>query len=192
MQDWENKTQYANIQVTLHFRPYSKAAYIGKDYPMQLPIKLEPVQVQFDCSVRYSINSSVAEEVWTKSTDIQSGGIVRLGPDRRVFAIAMFHQLHCLDGLSKALRSKNQIALDGHVGHCLNYLRQVFECLADGTEEPVVQASMLKSQTCAPPFIRECSNWSTLYDFISANYVAFHEFKVKNGSWSCEWPQGYP
>lgn len=159
---------------------------------MRLPVKLEPVQAQFDCSVRYAIDSSVAEEVWFKSTDIQTGGIVRLGPDRRVFAIAMFHQLHCLEGISKALRSRNQTALDGHVGHCLNYLRQVFQCIADGTEEPVVQASTLKSQACAPPFIRQCYNWSTLYDYISVNYLAFHEFKVKNGSWSCEWPRGCP
>lgn len=160
--------------------------YIGEDYPMRLPVKLGPVQAQFDCSIRYSINSSVTEEVWTKSTDTQSGGIIRLGPDRRVFAIAMYHQLHCLAGLSKALAATNRTsASDGHVGHCLNYLRQVFECSADGTEEPVVKASTLKSQGCAPPFIRQCSNWSTLYDYISDNYLAFHEFKTKNGSWSC-------
>ena len=174
------------FQADLHFCPYGKTAYIGEDYPMRLPIKLEPVQAHFDCSVRYSIDSPFAEEIWTKSTDIQSGGILRLGPDRRVFAVAMFHQLHCLAGLSKALNSVNQTVLDGHVGHCLNYLRQVFECSADDTEEPVVQASMLKSQGCAPPFIRQCSNWGTLYNYISTNYLAFHEFKVKNGSWSCE------
>ncbi|RDB26870.1 hypothetical protein Hypma_005033 [Hypsizygus marmoreus] len=164
-------------------RTYS---YIGEDYPMRLPIKLEPVQAQFDCSLRYSLNSSVAAEVWTKSTDTQSGGIIRLGQDRRVFAIAMYHQLHCLEGLSKALTAtKRMPATDGHVGHCLNYLRQVFECSADATEEPVVKTSMLKSQGCAPSFIRQCSNWSTLYDFITANYLAFHEFKVTNGTWSC-------
>lgn len=154
---------------------------------MRLPVKLEQVQAQFDCSVRYSLNSSVTEEVWTKSTDTKSGGMIRLGPDRRLFAIAMYHQLHCLAGLSKALTAKNLTsASDGHVGHCLNYLRQVFQCSADATEEPVVKASVLKSQGCAPPFIRQCSNWATLHDFISANYLAFHEFKVKNGSWSCE------
>ncbi|KJA23192.1 hypothetical protein HYPSUDRAFT_54415 [Hypholoma sublateritium FD-334 SS-4] len=164
----------------------TKHTYIGEDYPMRLPVKLEPVQAQFDCSVRYSLNSSVTEEVWTKSTDTASGGIIRLGPDRRVFAIAMYHQLHCLAGLSKALTATNHTsASDGHVGHCLNYLRQVFECSADATEEPVVAAAMLKSEGCAPPFIRQCSNWSTLYDYISANYLAFHEFKVKNGTWSC-------
>ncbi|PPQ81186.1 hypothetical protein CVT26_010296 [Gymnopilus dilepis] len=164
----------------------TKHTYIGEDYPMRLPVRLEPVQAQFDCSVRYALNSSVAEEVWTKSTDTKSGGIVRLGADRRVFAIAMYHQLHCLAGLSKALTSMDRTpASDGHVGHCLNYLRQVFQCSADATEEPVVEVSMLKSEGCAPAFIRQCSNWGTLYDYISANYLAFHEFKAKNGTWSC-------
>ncbi|KAG6825706.1 hypothetical protein H0H92_002764 [Tricholoma furcatifolium] len=166
---------------------YNWPAYVGEDYPMRLPVRLEPVQAQFDCSVRYSLNSTVAGEVWTKSTDTESGGMVRLGPDRRVFAIAMYHQLHCLAGLSKALTATNRTsASDGHFGHCLNYLRQVFECSADGTEEPVVKVSTLKSQGCAPSYIRQCSNWSMLYDYISANYLAFHEFKVKNGTWSCE------
>ena len=185
------KAKYSMHDLQINFHscqcPHAQIAYIGEDYPMRLPVKLEKVQAQFDCSVRYSLNSSVREEVWTKSTDTKSGGMVRLGPDRRVFAIAMYHQLHCLAGLSKALTTTNRTsASDGHVGHCLNYLRQVFECSADATEEPVVEASMLKSEGCAPPFIRQCSNWGTLYDYISANYLAFHEFKVKNGSWSCE------
>ena len=184
----EKEIQYAystKTNSTLH--PYARAAYIGEDYPMRLPVKLDPVQAQFDCSMRYSLNSSVTDEVWTKSTDTTSGGIIRLGPDRRVFAIAMYHQLHCLAGLSKALTTTNPTpAADGHVGHCLNYLRQVFECAADATEEPVVRASALKSEGCAPPFIRQCADWGTLYEYISANYLAFHEFKVKNGTWSCE------
>ncbi|KAG6872027.1 hypothetical protein C0995_013809 [Termitomyces sp. Mi166 len=163
----------------------TKYTYIGEDYPMRLPIKVEPVQAQFDCSVRYSLNSSVAGEVWFKSTDTTSGGIVRLGPDRRVFAIAMYHQLHCLASLGKALTVMNGTSADGHTGHCLNYLRQVFQCSADATEEPVVKVSTLKSQGCAPSFIRQCSNWGILHDFISANYLAFHEFKVVNGTWSC-------
>ena len=172
--------------------PYSKAAYIGEDYPMRLPIKLEPVQAHFDCSVRYSINDSVAHQVWIKSTDTQSGGMIRLGPDRRVFAISMYHQLHCLAGLSKALATLNRTeAFDGHFGHCLNYLRQSFQCAADATEEPAVKVSTLKSQGCAPAFIRRCSNWGTLYDYISVNYLVFHEFKAANGSWSCESLHGY-
>jgi len=67
----------------------------------------------------------------------------------------------------------------------LNYLRQVFQCSADATEEPVVKAPMLKREGCAPSYIRKCADWGTLYDYISENYLAFHEFKVQNGTWSC-------
>ena len=102
---------------------YKRTIGVSIFYSAHLRKTVIPMQADFGCSVRYSIGSPFAEEVWTKSTDIQSGGILRLGPDRCVFAVAMFHQLYCLDGLSKALNSVNQTVLDGHVGHCLNYLR---------------------------------------------------------------------
>lgn len=156
---------------------------------MKLPVQLDPVQATFDCSVRYALNSSVAGEIWNKSTDTRNGGFVRLGPDRRVFAVSMFHELHCMSALSRALSEtvENQTPmLDGHVQHCLNYLRMFTQCAADATEEPVVKVSTLKSEGCAPSFIRRCSNWNTLYDFLSSNYLAFHEHKVVNGTWNRE------
>lgn len=163
------------------------AGYIGQDYPVKLPVQLDQVQATFDCSVRYALNTTVAEEVWNKSTDTRNGGFVRLGPDRRVFAVSMFHELHCMSALSRALNETVQTSmLDGHVAHCLNYLRMFTQCTADATEEPVVKVSMLKSQGCAPSFIRRCSNWNTLYDFLSRNYLAFHEHKVVNGTWTRE------
>jgi len=163
----------------------TKYSYIDKDYPVKLPVQLDQVQATFDCSVRYALNTSVAEEIWNKSTDTRNGGFVRLGPDRRVFAVSMFHELHCMSALSRALNETVQTPmLDGHVGHCLNYLRMFTQCTADATEEPVVKVSILKSQGCAPSFIRRCSNWNTLYDFLSRNYLAFHEHKVVNGTWT--------
>lgn len=163
------------------------AGYIDKDYPVKLPVQLDQVQATFDCSVRYGLNTSVAEEIWNKSTDTRNGGFVRLGTDRRVFAVSMFHELHCMSALSRALNETVQTPkLDGHVAHCLNYLRMFTQCTADTTEEPVVKVSMLKSQGCAPSFIRRCSNWNTLYDFLSRNYLAFHEHKVVNGTWTRE------
>ncbi|KAG6872023.1 hypothetical protein C0995_013805 [Termitomyces sp. Mi166 len=164
----------------------TKYSYIGKDYPVKLPVHLDQVQATFDCSVRYALNTSIAGEIWTKSTDTRNGGFVRLGPDRRVFAVSMFHELHCVSALGRALydTSRPPTVLDGHIGHCLNYLRMFIQCNADATEEPVVKVSTLKSQGCAPSFIRRCSNWNTLYDFLSSNYLAFHEYKVVNGTWT--------
>lgn len=162
----------------------SLAGYIGKDYPLKLPVKLDQVQTTFDCSVRYALNTSVAGEIWNKSTDTRNGGFVRLGPDRRVFAVSMFHELHCISALSRALNETVQtLMLDGHVAHCLHYLRMLTQCAADATQEPVVKVSTLKSQGCAPSYIGQCSNWNTVYDFLSRNYLAFHEHKTANGSW---------
>jgi len=159
--------------------------YIGKDYPVKLPIQLNQVQATFDCSTRYALNTSNAGEIWDKSTDTRSGGFVRLGPDRRVFAVSMFHELHCVTAINRALNGTTHTSgMDVHMGHCLNYLRMFIQCNADATEEPVVKISTLKSRGCAPSFIRRCSNWNTLYDFVSSNYLDFHEKKVANGSWT--------
>jgi len=154
---------------------------------VKLPVQLNQVQTTFDCSVRYALDTPIAGEIWNKSTDTRNGGFVRLGPDRRVFAVSMFHELHCISAISRALNETTHTqGADGHIGHCLNYLRMFIQCNADATEEPVVKVSTLKSQGCAPSFIRRCSNWNTLYDFLSRNYLAFHEHKVVNGTWTRE------
>jgi Mycotoxin biosynthesis protein UstYa len=65
----------------------------------------------------------------------------------RPAGMAMFHQLHCLAGLRSAiqqLQDGKEIGYDiesdvsdhaGHWPHCLDYLRQVLLCYADGTVE---------------------------------------------------------
>lgn len=56
--------------------------------------------------------------------------------------IAMFHALHCLAGLRKALQRASAgeyIGVDGHDNphwpHCMHYLRQAILCMADDTFE---------------------------------------------------------
>jgi len=156
---------------------------------MQLPLDLGSVQATFDCSVRYELNNNVSSEVWSKSTDTRSGGFVRLGDDYRVFAVSMYHQLHCLSALQTAMTTKtsgsSSSPMDIHVQHCLNYLRQFILCSADDTVEPVVTLSRLESQRCPPPFTRKCRNWEKLYEFSATNYLEFHQYKAANGSWTC-------
>ena len=180
------KTKYSMPHSESFSSPASRTTigYIGRDYPVKLPIRLNQVQASFDCSTRYALNTSIAGEIWEKSTDTRSGGFVRLGPDRRVFAISLFHELHCISVISKLLNQTTHTpGVDVHMGHCLNYLRMFIQCNADATEEPVVKVSTLKSQGCAPSFIRRCSDWNAVYDFVSRNYLVFHENKVVNGTW---------
>ncbi|KIJ25895.1 hypothetical protein M422DRAFT_134417, partial [Sphaerobolus stellatus SS14] len=153
--------------------------YVADDYPMRLPLELGSAQATFDCSARYMVNTNISREVWSKSTDTQGGGFVRLGEDYRVFAVSMFHQLHCISALHTAItmQTSQHSDLGGHVQHCLNYLRQFILCSADDTVEPVVTLSRLQSQGCAAPFTRTCRNWERLYDFSAANYLEFHQYK---------------
>ncbi|GJJ08927.1 hypothetical protein Clacol_003147 [Clathrus columnatus] len=170
-------------------RTYS---YVGNDYPMRVPLDLGTAEMTFDCSAQYDINSSFSGEIWSKSMDTRSGGFVRLGDDYRVFAVSMYHQLHCMGALQHSLAQADgkPSPMDVHIQHCLNYLRQFILCSADGTQEPPVKVADLKTQGCAPPYRRQCRNWNKLYHFSAINYLDFHEYKVNNGSWTCHNPVG--
>jgi Mycotoxin biosynthesis protein UstYa len=163
------------------------AGYIGDDYPMRLPLLVNTVQTTFDCSARYVLNSSQSHEVWSKSADSVTGGFVRLGDDYRTFAVSMYHQLDCMAIFhSMLIRFTQSPGGSAHMHHCLNYLRQSILCSADDTQEPPLKVAELKNRGCALPFTRQCRDWTALYSFSSTNYLNFHEFKARNGSWPRE------
>ena len=53
---------------------------------------------------------------------------------KRMFVVTMFHELHCLRMLNAAYYSV-QVS-EGHLKHCLHYIRQMALCDADMTPEP--------------------------------------------------------
>lgn len=183
-----NKTYSKCISIGSERDTIDASGYINDDYPMHLPYQLGDAEITFDCSTRFDLNNSMSSEVWTKATDTRSGGFVRLGPDYRVFAVSMYHQLHCMSSFQRALSNNpgKPSKLDHHIQHCLNYLRQFILCSADDRLEPIVKVPTLKRQGCAPTFSRTCRNWGELYSFSERNYLSFHQYKVSNGSWTCE------
>jgi hypothetical protein len=64
-----------------------------------------------------------AREIWA-TTSSKGFGYVRLGPEHRAFAVAMFHQLHCVRLIRSALDGHYDATARGHMHHCLNYIRQ--------------------------------------------------------------------
>ncbi|KAF8190962.1 hypothetical protein K438DRAFT_904674 [Mycena galopus ATCC 62051] len=69
-------------------------------------------------------------------------GFIRLGSEGTPFSIAMFHQLHCVNGIRFAYRGardglfKTPEALAksfGHANHCFDILRHGVLCRADTT-----------------------------------------------------------
>src|ERR1700753_2613050 len=127
-------------------------AYKGTDFPVALDLQLDTVEMEFYDSHRFIVNNTAFDGGLWDSTNSQSGGFVRLGQDRRVFSIAMFHQLHCVARLHGGLNDNTgdewQIH---HIQHCMNYLRQLFLCAADATLEP---GDVLKEAEDLPPVER--------------------------------------
>ncbi|KAI0318451.1 hypothetical protein OF83DRAFT_1115844 [Amylostereum chailletii] len=141
--------------------------------------------------MHYPVEGPVADAEWRLTQPQTHYGYVRLGPDRRTFAVAMFHELHCVNTFRKALlmpaaREENL----HHVQHCLNYLRQLFLCAADATLEPGDFAKR-EYYRGAPGMegvigewgaTRECRDWSVIIDAAEENYVDWREFLAANRS----------
>ncbi|RDB30438.1 hypothetical protein Hypma_007155 [Hypsizygus marmoreus] len=107
--------------------------YLSQDYPLEYPLgPLETLATTLHETVRLQINASdsVSMHEWELLETLPKGyGRVRLGPDRRLFLLSMFHQFHCLRAMEVRLRNRNSSYIDAeHYGHCLNYLRQTLLC----------------------------------------------------------------
>ncbi|KZS97278.1 hypothetical protein SISNIDRAFT_450070 [Sistotremastrum niveocremeum HHB9708] len=112
----------------------------------------------------------------------RSGGFIRLGPDWRAFSVAMFHELHCLFAINRALHGPESSYLRGHFTHCTNYLRQLFLCSADHTLEPGDFMSRNLSDHSNVFFNRQCRDWSAIYDFSETNIDEFRTWRTLNYS----------
>jgi len=156
-------------------------SYVDNDYPSTLLTPMDKVELEFYPSVRYTVNDTFADKLWD-STNSESGGFIRLGPDMRVFSIAMFHQLHCISRLQQGLNNNDGSGSQyHHIQHCLNYLRQLFLCSADDTLEPGdTLGTTMKDGKGDTTFTRECRDWSAVYDFSDRNLIEFRQFRAAN------------
>ncbi|KAF2851591.1 hypothetical protein T440DRAFT_447799 [Plenodomus tracheiphilus IPT5] len=108
-------------------------------------------------------------------------------PGQEVYAIALFHQLHCLmsisgfmDKLVMQIRQRDFTLSEGevdHNDHCFNYLRNAIMCCGDTTLEGQSQAPMFKDTpaTDGNGAVHICRN----YDEIAAWAV---QHKLEFGS----------
>jgi len=182
-----------------------KFSYIGPDFPTTLPIHISTVAMTFQPSIHYRINTSLAlqetqdatphekstnpsdtgipdEWLSTYTSDLTRSGtyFIRIGPSHRTFMVGLIHQLHCLSTIQKSFLYPNY-ALFGehHIGHCLNYLRQLFLCEADDTLEPgdFVEEILAGKGDEGPIFERECRDWETVLDFNRDNLIKFRHYR---------------
>ncbi|KAF9045155.1 hypothetical protein BJ165DRAFT_1475704 [Panaeolus papilionaceus] len=121
-------------------------------------------------SVHYPLLGAASDPEWFAMGDVDAGsGYLRLGPDDRLFAVSMYHQLHCVRMLNLAF-AKSRIATPGHIQHCLNYLRQGALCNADLSLEPGnFENRNFEEQRVGAT--HTCRDWSVTYPIMEGNFV---------------------
>ncbi|KAJ7661184.1 hypothetical protein B0H17DRAFT_898944, partial [Mycena rosella] len=99
-------------------------------------------------------------------------GFIRLGSEGTTFAVALYHQLHCINGVRSAYvwtrdgRFKTEAArlgAFGHVNHCFDVLRQSLLCKADTTLIPAGAADQAG-------VTRRCRDWAQVREYIDSNH----------------------
>ncbi|KAJ7744017.1 hypothetical protein DFH07DRAFT_978688 [Mycena maculata] len=156
------------------------AAYIGDDYPELWQIESSQVAMVVEETRSYPIEGDPdAREIWA-TTNSKGFGYVRLGSEDRAFAVAMFHQLHCVRLLRAALAGRYDTTSRGHVHHCLNYIRQMILCSPNLTlEPPDVLSRDFEVDRIGATHV--CSDWTAMYSAAEQNWDSW---RAKNSSGS--------
>ena len=161
---------------------YYSLGYLGDDHPPTLlpPSRhLRNVALITEETVHYWPHTP---QDWESMTPAGSGGFVRLGPQKRLFGVAMYHQLHCLRTLQQATSHSNGSGsgsydapekldnIGGEVRHCLNYLRQMLLCAANVRLEPMTQDRELGGlKTDGIGLEHRCKDWTVVRREVEAN-----------------------
>ena len=95
-----------------------------------------------------------------RSQDAHTGSILRTH-----FGLALFHQMHCLARIRRAMSLRQS---SEHVHHCFNYLRQAILCEANPTIEPVIPILGRRSVNAEIP--RTCRDWTQVYELAERSY----------------------
>ncbi|KAI0324264.1 hypothetical protein GY45DRAFT_1263178 [Cubamyces sp. BRFM 1775] len=136
-------------------------SFVGDDYPAYHPLDLTlgAVSLTPENTIHYQIFSEDAAREWASVFPMPNAGFVHVGPEGRPFGIALFHQMHCLARIRRAMSTRTS---SEHVHHCFNYLRQTILCEANPTIEPVIPILGRRSVNAEIP--RVCRDWTRLWD----------------------------
>ncbi|KAJ7912543.1 hypothetical protein B0H13DRAFT_1613508, partial [Mycena leptocephala] len=151
------------------------------DYPELWEISsLHEVAMLAEETRSYPIEGHDALEIWATSSS-KGFGYVRLGPEKRAFAVAMFHELHCVRLMRAALAGRYDASSRGHMHHCLNYIRQMILCSPNLTLEPAnILARDFETDRVGATHI--CADWSALYAEASRNWYDWLESRNSSTS----------
>lgn len=153
--------------------------WVGDDFPPTVPMggPLPIIDVTIEESARFAISEDTVSTWWANlATDL---GYVRLGPEHRIFSISTHHAQHCLYFFARELSQPKPRKVDGHIQHCMNYLRQSILCAADTTlEPPDWQMRNYKLERVGGGWTRKCRDWTVLRGFVKGNFDEWREVKA--------------
>lgn len=144
-----------------------RIAYVGNDFPAQLPLKLPPAALVLSSDATHF--SLFADDDWGTLFPLSDGFTTlraagSANAPGRTFLVSMVHQLHCLDVLRVAFVT-NRTGAAHHVEHCLRYLRQTVLCHADTTlepDEPGVRDGRWEHAASGVGAVHRCRDWTVL------------------------------
>jgi|ERR1700722_8504832 hypothetical protein len=160
-------------------------AYVGKDFPQLLNEgHFRPAALLVESTGHYNLSADVE---WD-STLPPHNGIFELGPNRRVFALSMYHQLHCLNAMRFTyLLIKGEVAnvtseriraAFHHSDHCFDLLRQGILCNADIALESSMMGLGPDGQSVPGGFgdgsIHRCSDWTQIRRYVTEHPGKLH------------------
>ena len=153
----------------------------------KLPVDFEQVAITVEPNNRFSL---IDDEAWA-ATFPPKHGFSRLGPEGRAFAVALYHQLHCVN----ALRFSYTVARDGletdpeilrnkvgHDNHCFQFLRQSIQCKADNSLVPISTNHNASLASMGFGVTHRCRNWEQVKQFIYDNDAKWEGVSLFNGT----------
>ncbi|KAJ7586816.1 hypothetical protein C8J56DRAFT_1026516 [Mycena floridula] len=152
------------LNIQAHKSP-SSYTFIGVDFPRELPLtdELEYVAMSLQETVRFRLNATDAIDEWRQVMELPIGR-VHLGPERRLFNLAFWHQLHCVREMARVITSDDHSTPE-HIMHCLHYMRQGFLCEADGGLE-VGDFMMRDFEVDRVADTVVCRDWEKVYNYL--------------------------
>ncbi|KAJ7353531.1 hypothetical protein DFH08DRAFT_805072 [Mycena albidolilacea] len=150
--------------------------YRENNYPVELTIEdMEAVEIAIQETVRFDLNASsdIADKEWHSLYGRPY--TIHLGPDQRIFALAFYHQFHCLRAMQFAITHPDDATYTvEHIHHCLNYLRQHLLCAAD---DEIERGDFLE-WGFIPGLLettRVCRDWDKVNDVIDKALIDFEK-----------------
>lgn len=152
---------------------------MGLDYPETWPIETGEVAMTVEETVHYPITGLDAQEEWASSAS-DGFGYIRLGTESRAFAVDVFHQLHCLRHMRKALAGDHSVYTEQHMQHCLNFIRQMTMCNPNLTLEPAdVLSRAIDVERVRATHV--CRDWRVVYEKMTENWTSWRKQRTANG-----------